>query len=144
MDQEKRLQELAGAHIIVHAGNGRGQPAEVLFETSSAYEADQIRELLVRLIVGRKDGSRLLRQELVDAWEGEGHKITFIDWVTNMADNPRGTLQQAARQYLGRCPECGRAKAKDIGGVLAGHCPKWYAIRDPEAEKDCFRVRDGR
>lgn len=38
------------------------------------------------------------------------------------------------------CPECCRTKARNIGDVLAGFCPKWWAIRDPEAENDCKRV----
>ena len=43
-----------------------------------------------------------LRTELRDAWIGEGNskRITFRNWVQNMADNPRGTLQKAAREYL--------------------------------------------
>lgn len=39
-----------------------------------------------------------------------------------------------------RCPECGRVKARSIEDVSAGLCPKWWAIRDPEAEADCRRL----
>ena len=35
------------------------------------------------------------------------------------------------------CPDCGRAKAKDAHEVLKGFCPKWWAINDIEAAKDC-------
>ena len=37
------------------------------------------------------------------------------------------------------CPECGRKKAHSVGDVLKGLCPKWWAIRDAEAEEDCKR-----
>jgi len=37
------------------------------------------------------------------------------------------------------CPDCGREKAQNVGQVLLGFCPKWYAIRDPDAEADCRR-----
>ena len=42
--------------------------------------------------------------ELRDAWEGEGNsaRITFADWVMEMADNPRGTLKAAATEVLMR------------------------------------------
>lgn len=35
------------------------------------------------------------------------------------------------------CPECGRQKARSVQDVLDGCCPKWYMIRDPDAEADC-------
>lgn len=38
------------------------------------------------------------------------------------------------------CPECKRNKAHNVGDVLKGLCPKWYAIRDPDAEEDCKQV----
>jgi len=37
------------------------------------------------------------------------------------------------------CPECGRKKAHSAEDVSRGLCPKWWAIRDPEAEEDCKR-----
>jgi hypothetical protein len=45
-----------------------------------------------------------LRAELVDAWQGEGNssRVSFEKWVRDMADNPRGTLQEAAQKWLGR------------------------------------------
>ena len=36
-----------------------------------------------------------------------------------------------------KCPDCGRTKAKDAYECGMGYCPKWYAIRDKDAEKDC-------
>lgn len=41
-----------------------------------------------------------------------------------------------------RCPDCRRRKAVDIKDCRRGDCPKWYMIRDPGAELDCFSVRD--
>ena len=35
------------------------------------------------------------------------------------------------------CPDCGRTKAKNAHECGMGYCPKWYAIRDKDAEKDC-------
>ncbi len=52
--QKQRLEELAGCHVLVYAGNGQGQPAELLFETSSAKESDAIRDLLLKLLRERK------------------------------------------------------------------------------------------
>jgi hypothetical protein len=37
------------------------------------------------------------------------------------------------------CPDCGRNKARDVNDVSAGDCPKWWAIRDSEADVDCQR-----
>jgi len=37
------------------------------------------------------------------------------------------------------CPECGRKKAQNVQDSLLGMCPKWWAIRDPDAEEDCKR-----
>jgi hypothetical protein len=36
-----------------------------------------------------------------------------------------------------QCPDCGRPKAKNVIDIIKGFCPKWYAIRDPDAEYDC-------
>lgn len=38
------------------------------------------------------------------------------------------------------CPDCGRTKAHNVGDVLRGGCPKWWAINDAEAEADCRRT----
>jgi len=35
------------------------------------------------------------------------------------------------------CPECGRPKARHIDDAIAGCCPKWWAVHDPEAKRDC-------
>lgn len=35
------------------------------------------------------------------------------------------------------CPDCSRSKAINADDVAAGLCPKWWAIRDEDAEKDC-------
>jgi hypothetical protein len=37
------------------------------------------------------------------------------------------------------CPDCGRPIAKNAGDAARGDCPKWWAIRDEMAEKDCTR-----
>jgi hypothetical protein len=37
------------------------------------------------------------------------------------------------------CPDCRRRKARTIGAVIKGDCPKWYATHDAEAEEDCRR-----
>ena len=54
-----------------------------------------------------------LRFELRDAWIGEGNakQVTFRRWLQNMAENPRGTLQEAAQEYLKLVPS-GRAVPK--------------------------------
>ena len=41
----------------------------------------------------------------------------------------------------GKCPECGREKAASIQDVVGGLCPKWWAFRDPDAERDCLHYR---
>lgn len=38
--------------------------------------------------------------ELRDAHEGSGSDLSFHDWLQEMANNPNGTLQLAAQQYL--------------------------------------------
>lgn len=46
-----------------------------------------------------------------------------------------------------RCPDCNRPKARDVhdAATMIGYpsrgvfCPKWWAIRDPEADRDCER-----
>lgn len=35
------------------------------------------------------------------------------------------------------CPDCGRYKAMCVEDCSAGFCPKWYAVRDDDAAKDC-------
>lgn len=37
-----------------------------------------------------------------------------------------------------KCPECGRPKARTWQDMMNGACPKFYAIRDEEAEGDCM------
>lgn len=39
-------------------------------------------------------------RDLRDAWEGEGNKIPFKEWLVQMAENPHGTLRDAAKQIL--------------------------------------------
>ena len=46
----------------------------------------------------------------------------------------------AAKDSIKICPDCGRQKARNVAQTLHGYCPKWYAIRDPEAEEDCRRA----
>lgn len=35
------------------------------------------------------------------------------------------------------CPDCGRLMARNAADVSKGACPKWWAIYDKEAQKDC-------
>lgn len=41
----------------------------------------------------------------------------------------------------GRCPDCGRKKARSPQDMIMGFCPKWYAVTDAEADKDCERFK---
>lgn len=41
-----------------------------------------------------------LEAELQDAHEGEGNEPPFPDWLQDMADNPEGTLQEAAEELI--------------------------------------------
>lgn len=52
---------------------------------------------------------------------------------------PKKDLPESAKPNAENdvCPECGRKKAKNIHDVSNGYCPKWWAIRDPDAEADC-------
>lgn len=59
---------------------------------------------------------RQLEAELEEAWIGEGNslRVPFMDWLEAMADNSRGTMQEAAKALLKhregqprRCPYCG-------------------------------------
>lgn len=36
------------------------------------------------------------------------------------------------------CPDCKRDKAHSAHDIAVGLCPKWYAIRDEEADRDCL------
>lgn len=54
MNPEELIKQLSGTHIIVKAGNGRGQAAETLFETGEARESKEICDLLLRLLEARK------------------------------------------------------------------------------------------
>lgn len=49
-----------------------------------------------------------LEAELRDAYEGQGNasRMTFEEWLENMAGDPRGTLNEAAQKFLGRDLEC--------------------------------------
>lgn len=40
------------------------------------------------------------------------------------------------------CPDCGRLKANSADEIIRGACPKWYAVRDPDARKDCCLYAD--
>lgn len=53
----------------------------------------------------------------------------FIDHAVRQAISPP--------EDRDNCPDCGRDKAHNVRDILVGACPKWYAIRDPDAEKDC-------
>lgn len=57
-----------------------------------------------------------------------------IDWNCYLL----GTLPRAREKPVEEpCPDCGRPKAKNAGDAARGLCPKWWAIRDEMAAKDC-------
>lgn len=39
------------------------------------------------------------------------------------------------------CPFCGRARAVSFQDIRAGKCPRLFAMRDPDAHRDCDRAR---
>lgn len=41
------------------------------------------------------------------------------------------------------CPECGRKKARSASDCGNGLCPKWYAVVDADALRDCERHSKG-
>lgn len=53
----------------------------------------------------------------------------------------RRELEEKMKRELNTCPDCGRLKAGGVKDCAAGLCPKWWAVRDPDAEKDCARVK---
>jgi hypothetical protein len=50
--------------------------------------------------------------------------------------------ERPASDTVDRCPDCGTPKAHSVCDAAKGYCPKWWAIRDPDAELDCFSVAD--
>lgn len=46
-----------------------------------------------------------------------------------------------AEKNTPECPECGRLKARSAEDAANGRCPKWWAVRDPEAAADCEKFR---
>lgn len=64
----------------------------------------------------------------------------FAQAMAPYTDEAEQSEPQKIEQLLERiCLECGRMKATNAEDVLAGMCPKWWAIRDPEAAADCTR-----
>lgn len=51
----------------------------------------------VRDIIARVEE---LEPELTDAHEGQGNDISFTDWLAEMSDDPHGTLQDAAIEFM--------------------------------------------
>lgn len=43
------------------------------------------------------------------------------------------------KENIKLCPDCGRQEASSFTDVEQGLCPKRYAYRDPDAEKDCIK-----
>lgn len=41
------------------------------------------------------------------------------------------------------CPDCGRQKARDWHDCIQGLCPKWFAVTDRDAARDCVLFSDG-
>jgi hypothetical protein len=73
-----------------------------------------------------------LNAELRDAWTGEGNsaRVTFHEWLEAMADNNRGTLQDAAREYIAL--ERGCDAAAELLEALAGFASAvWSGCRLP-------------
>jgi Fe-S cluster biosynthesis and repair protein YggX len=56
-------------------------------------------------------------------------------------DDIRRVISQSAQNVIDKCPDCGRQKAQSADDCAAGLCPKWYAVRDKEAEDDCKRAQ---
>lgn len=48
-----------------------------------------------------------------------------------------GGILAVADHNTPECPDCKRLKARSADDCSAGKCPKWYAVRDPEAKEDC-------
>lgn len=72
--------------------------------------------------------------ELCDAWEGEGNceRVSFGEWMREMAENPRGTLQNAADDYLSACVECPFCNGEDVYCTL---CEGAFVIPEGSAKE---------
>lgn len=65
-------------------------------------EEEERRTAMIGKVPSIKKKKLSLFDHLQDAWKGEGNskRITFAQWVIEMANNSRGTLQDAAKRYL--------------------------------------------
>ena len=54
--------------------------------------------------------------------------------VEALDDLTRDEISSLAKRL---CPDCGREKAMSAADAARGQCPKWWAITDADAEKDC-------
>lgn len=66
--------------------------------------------------------------------EAEEYKAAY-----DYTDKATAALRQADARMEGggNCPDCGRAKARNATDAANGLCPKWWAIRDEAADRDC-------
>ncbi len=60
-----------------------------------------------------------------------------VETVGNIFENP--DLLNSIKEENICCEKCGRIKAKNFTEACNGNCPREYAYRDPDAEKDCIR-----
>lgn len=92
------------------------------------------------------------KSQMVAVWPDGGiwHPINYDEWDRRYVWAfwercrlcSRGVPKApAAPGGEGKCPECGREKAASIQDVVGGLCPKWWAFRDPDAERDCLHYR---
>jgi hypothetical protein len=94
---------------------------------------------------GREDPALVSAQE--DAiLLGAGYVLIRPDGTMERID-PKAVqlhLQPAADET---CPDCSRRKAHNADDAAAGLCPKWWAVFDADADRDCerhaFSAREG-
>jgi hypothetical protein len=52
----------------------------------------------------------------------------------------RAEVRRKALEETDICPDCLRKKAHSADDAVAGHCSKWYAIRDKEYAQECAEL----
>jgi hypothetical protein len=57
-NQNQLLQELAGCHVLIYAGDGTGRPKELLFSSGTAEESDAIRDAALAILAKRRGDGR--------------------------------------------------------------------------------------
>lgn len=83
-------------------------------------------------------------------WQGIANPdqiVTHIEYVASerarlllesMKRDSAPSVAEAAGPVR-NCPDCGRRKAFTATDAAQGLCPKWWAVRDEDAERDCTR-----